>query len=169
MDHVILDRQLKAMGFDLEELSDFATLIHYEGLSLLNLWEDDDENFFRMALPRFYDVTDDNRAQLLDIVNRINLQLKYTKICVDDDSIWAYYEHFVTTETNVESLLEHAIHTLQVTLFTFHHYIDGDETEEDDDDEEIHTSDSMDDLVDVGDDERSVLEQDNSDVIDVDQ
>lgn len=171
MDHSILDQQLKTMGFDTEEMAGFATVIRYEGLSILNFWEADDENFLRLALPRFYDVTDENRALLLDIANRINIQLKYTKVCVEDDALWAYYEHYVTSETDLETLLEHSIRCLQATLFTFHHYVNGDEQDNDEDEEDgtISTSDNLDDLDDVTGGERSVLEEEHTDVLDEEQ
>lgn len=125
MNHEIVSRHLKTMGFEVEEVPDFATLFHYEGLTFAAIWEDDDEHFLRLALPKIFDVTDDNRISILTVVNEVNLRVKYTKICVSDNSVWVYYEHYFTLETDGENVLEHAIRLLQATLFEFNRIIDG--------------------------------------------
>jgi hypothetical protein len=166
MDHAIVKTKLRTMGFDVEDVAGYATIFRYEGLTYLSLWEDDDDAFFRLALPKFYDVMDDNRASILDIVNTVNLRIKYAKTCIENNSVWAYYEHFVTRETDLEAVIEHAIRVLQATLFEFHRAIDGDGS--DGDDEDVKQK-GYDDLEDVVEGERIVLDDDLSDIEDLEQ
>jgi len=60
---------------------------------MLYLFDDDDDEFFRMAAPKIFDVTEENRESLLDIANEINIKLKYSKTTVLDDAVWVSYEH----------------------------------------------------------------------------
>jgi len=57
---------LAVLGFEVEEIPDFGFLFRYEGLSIVYM-PDDDENFLRFAAPHMFDVTEDNRAFVLEI------------------------------------------------------------------------------------------------------
>jgi hypothetical protein len=125
MNHDIVNIQLQRMGFDVDFVPGYATLFSYEGLTCFYEWDDDDDDFLRLSLPKIYDVTDDNRALLLEIINDVNQTVKYTKTCIYQDSVWIYYEQYRVTQEQLEEQLEQAIRALQATLFEFHHFIDG--------------------------------------------
>jgi thiaminase len=129
----------KALGFDLEELPDYAYMTQYEGMTMLYLFDDDDDEFFRMAAPKIFDVTEENRESLLDIANEINIKLKYSKTTVLDDAVWVSYEHHFLDEEHIDAIIEHAMMLLQATVYAFHRRVNGDElnpSQDDDTDDE---------------------------------
>jgi hypothetical protein len=102
-------------------------MTQYEGMTLLYLFDDDDEEFFRMAAPKIFDVTEENRELLLDIVNEINIKLKYSKTTVLDDAVWVSYEQLLSDDEHIDAVIEHSIMVLQATVYAFHRRVNGDD------------------------------------------
>ena len=74
-----LMKTFEEMGFTLETCpdSDGYYLFHYEGLSFLWLYNDDDEQFFNLSLPGILDIDDDNREVVRAVTDKVNSTIKY--------------------------------------------------------------------------------------------
>lgn len=131
--------QIEELGFSIEEAGDFGYVFKYEELTILYM-PDDDENFLRFAVPNIYDVTDENKCFVLEVVNDTNMSIKYSKTCVYGDSVWVFYEYRLFGEDNLEDIIEHSMLLLQASYFLFHRKLEGDDTlpgeDEDDDDDD---------------------------------
>lgn len=130
------------LGFSIEEAGDFGYVFKFEELTILYM-PDDDENFLRFAVPNIYDVTDENKRFVLEVVNDTNMSIKYSKTCVYGDSVWVFYEYRLFGEDNLEDIIEHSMLLLQASYFLFHRKLEGDDTlpgeDEDDDDNNNET------------------------------
>ncbi len=126
---------LAILGFEVEEIPDFGFMFRYEGLALVYM-PDNDENFLRFAAPNIFDVTEENRAFVLDVVNDTNLTIKYSKVCVYGDQVWAFYECRLFGEGQIEDIVEHSLLLLHATVALFHRKIEGEDLETDDNDNE---------------------------------
>lgn len=140
----IVINELKAMGFELFELSGVGYYFNYDDINYLYIPDDDDEHFLRIVIPYLFDVTDENRMMVLDAISETNLLLKYTKTCIMyENTVWAIYEHYLNSTENMTELLEHIIRVLEATANVFHKKMNGEEvigrSEESDDcsDEEL--------------------------------
>ena len=131
--------KIEELGFSIEEAGDFGYVFKFEELTILYM-PDDDENFLRFAVPNIYDVTDENKRFVLEVVNDTNMSIKYSKTCVYGDSVWVFYEYRLFGEDNLEDIIEHSMLLLQASYFLFHRKLEGDDTlpgeDEDDDDNE---------------------------------
>jgi hypothetical protein len=130
--------QLKVMGFELIEVGHCAYAFQYENI-WMSYFNETDESCIRMTAPRIYDVTDDNREELLRIINKINGSINYTKITLWGDNVWVFYEHYLLDGENIEVIIEHIIEVLKATVYLFLLEVNGqdtdsifEETEEDD-------------------------------------
>lgn len=134
--------KFEELGFSIEEAGDFGYVFKYEELTILYM-PDDDENFLRFAVPNIYDVTDENKPFVLEVVNDTNMSIKYSKTCVYGDSVWVFYEYRLFGEDNLEDIIEHSMLLLQASYFLFHRKLEGDDTlpgeDEDDDDNDNET------------------------------
>lgn len=134
--------KIEELGFSIEEAGDFGYVFKYEELTILYM-PDDDENFLRFAVPNIYDVTDENKPFVLEVVNDTNMSIKYSKTCVYGDSVWVFYEYRLFGEDNLEDIFEHSMLLLQASYFLFHRKLEGDDTlpgeDEDDDDNNNET------------------------------
>lgn len=131
--------KLEELGFTLEKAGESSHVFKYEGLTILYM-PDDDENFLRFAVPGIFDVTDENKDLVLGVVNATNLAIKYSKTCVYDDDVWAFFEYRTFDDEHLEEILEYAMLLLQATYYLFYRKIEGDDTipDEDDDENEIN-------------------------------
>ncbi len=132
--------KIEELGFSIEEAGDFGYVFKFEELTILYM-PDDDENFLRFAVPNIYDVTDENKRFVLEVVNDTNMSIKYSKTCVYGDSVWVFYEYRLFGEDNLEEIIEHSMLLLQASYFLFHRKLEGDDTlpGEDEDDNNNET------------------------------
>ena len=128
--------QLEELGFALEEAGEYGCFFRFEGLNVLYMPDDDDENFLRFALPSIYDVTEENKYLVLEVVNNTNMTIKYSKTCVFGDDVWVFYEYRLFSEDHLEDIIEHSMRLLQATFFLFHRKIEGDDSLPSEDDDE---------------------------------
>lgn len=120
---------LEVMGFDIEEVSDFGYVFKFEGLTLLFM-PDEDEDFLRFAAPNVFDVTDENRGFVLEVVNGTNLTIKYSKVCVCGERVWAFYEYRLFGDGELEDIIEHCLLLLRATLALFLRKVEGEDIED---------------------------------------
>ena len=132
--------KIEELGFSIEEAGDFGYVFKIEELTILYM-PDADENFLRFAVPNIYDVTDENKRFVLEVVNDTNMSIKYSKTCVYGDSVWVFYEYRLFGEDNLEDIIEHSMLLLQASYFLFHRKLEGDDTlpGEDEDDNNNET------------------------------
>lgn len=119
--------KLEELGFSLEEAGDFGYIFKYEELTILYM-PDDDENFLRFAVPNIYDVTEENKPFVLEVVNETNMAIKYSKTCVYGEDVWVFYEYRLFGDGELEEIIEHSMLLLQATYFLFHRKIEGDDS-----------------------------------------
>lgn len=129
MDKKEVLEKLEVIGFEVEEVPDFGYVFKYEGMNILFM-PDDDEDFLRFAAPHIFEVTDENRASVLEIVNDTNLGIKYSKVCVYGEQVWGFYEHRLFGETDLEEIIEHSLFLLRATVAVFLRKIDGEDFED---------------------------------------
>lgn len=120
--------KLENLGFVTEEIPDLGYVFKYEEMAILYMPDDDDENFLRFAVPNIYDVTEENKPFVLEVVNDTNMAIKYSKTCVYSEDVWVFYEYRLFEENDLEDIIEHCILLLQATYFLFHRKIEGEDS-----------------------------------------
>ena len=83
-----------------------------EDCNFIYVDNDEDETFFQLALPAFYEVDESNRETALDAANQCNMELKVVKTCVAGDSVWAMFEVLLDRTPDVEVMMPRAIRML---------------------------------------------------------
>lgn len=126
MNKELVLEKLEEFGFSVKEIPDFGFVFNYEEINYLYT-PDEDEDFLRFSVPNIFDVTDENRALVFEIINQTHLKIKYGKVCVYGDNVWATYEHRVFNNDNIEEIIEHCLMLLQATVVLFHRLVEGDD------------------------------------------
>ena len=80
------------LGFKLEEEEGMGYCFNYEGLNLLYMYNESDEEFLNIALPGIVEVEDDKMLQICALLEKINSTLKYIKAYMLGNSVWLFYE-----------------------------------------------------------------------------
>ncbi len=123
---------LHELGFQTEEVPDYGYLFHYEGVVLLYMPDEDDDQFFRITFPNIHRFEKEDRAFILDIVNEVNSRIKYTKTIVTGNDVWVSFEQRIPTDDCqlAQDTIEHALRVVQTTAHLFHNLLNGDDAEE---------------------------------------
>lgn len=80
------------LGFKLEEEEGMGYSFNYEGLNLLYMYNENDEEFLNVALPGIIEVEEDRLLQICALLEKINSTLKYVKAYILGNSVWLFYE-----------------------------------------------------------------------------
>ena len=80
------------LGFKLEEEDGMGYCFNYEGLNLLYMYNESDEEFLNIALPGIVEVEEDRMLQICALLEKINSTLKYIKAYMVGNSVWLFYE-----------------------------------------------------------------------------
>ena len=80
------------LGFKLEEEEGMGYCFNYEGLNLLYMYNENDEEFLNIALPGIVEVEEDRMLQICALLEKINSTLKYVKAYMLGNSVWLFYE-----------------------------------------------------------------------------
>lgn len=86
----------------------------------------DDEPYLQIALPRIYDVTDDNLIEVLAACNNINRTMKVAKTIITGDncSVWAVYETILDSNPVYDDFLPRALNILVETQKNFYEVVE---------------------------------------------
>ena len=82
----------RELGFKLEEEEGMGYCFNYEGMNLLYMYNENDEEFLNIALPGIVEVEDDKMLQICALLEKINSTLKYIKAYMLGNSVWLFYE-----------------------------------------------------------------------------
>lgn len=140
----IILQELNAMGYEPTEVESLGYVFCHEDKYFLYSPEDDDEEFLRIAIPQLYDVTEENRIDVIKALHETAYLIKYSKpVIMYTDSVWAIYEHKLVTTDNLSEILEHIIRVLEVTAFVFQKKINGEKLNFEDSSEDENSDDSI--------------------------
>ena len=82
----------RELGFKLEEEEGMGYRFNYEGLNLLYMYNENDEESLNIALPGIVEVEEDKMLQTFVLLEKINSTLKYIKAYMLGKSVWLCYE-----------------------------------------------------------------------------
>lgn len=103
---------LKTQGFCPKVDEHGGIIFKYQMATFLFINNDEDEEFFQLAMPHIYQVTDDNRDIVLEAANKTNTSMKVAKISVLDDSVWAFFEILLDQSPDVKDIIPRALNIL---------------------------------------------------------
>jgi hypothetical protein len=118
---------LRSLGFDPQDNENDSFSLGFENLTVLYMWDEDDEDFYRAAIPAIFEVNDENREMVMELVNRANMRMKFTKTTIYGDSVWIFYEASIWDDSLMEAIIEHSVYLLKATFYYFHSMIEGNE------------------------------------------
>ena len=106
----------RELGFKLEEEEGMGYCFNYEGLNLLYMYNENDEEFLNIALPGIVDVEEDKMLQICALLEKINSTLKYIKAYILGNSVWLLYERQLFGEEDLLTVISRMILHLEAGL-----------------------------------------------------
>ena len=114
---------LRKEGFCPEVDENNNIVFKYQMVTFVFFNNDEDEDYFQLAMPFIYNVTDDNRDIALEALNNTNQSVKVAKVCLVDDCAWVFFEIFLDSSPEVKDILPRALNCLMATRQTFYENI----------------------------------------------
>lgn len=118
-----LGAYLASEGHEPQE-TDFGYVFEYQNLTFLIFWDDDDDQYLKIALPGIFNVDDNNRDDALAAANEVNKEWKVIKAVVTDDEVWVVAEQFVDKDPNLVDLVPRTIKILAQGRISFYEHLD---------------------------------------------
>lgn len=104
------------LGFKLKETEGMGYNFNYEGLNLLYMYNENDEEFLNIALPGIIEVEEDRMLQICALLEKINSTLKYVKAYILGNSVWLFYERELFGEEDLMMVISRMILHLEAGL-----------------------------------------------------
>lgn len=119
-------KALDNLGFTVDEFGGHFYHFEYEELNYLYNYDERDEDFLFLSVPNIFQVSEENAAMVMPVINQANNIVKYAKITYSQEMVWATLEYPLFDWVNIEELLEFAINVLQSAATTFDRVLRGD-------------------------------------------
>ena len=104
------------LGFKLEDAGNGGYSFTYEGLNLLLLYNENDEDFLNIALPGIIEADDGKVLLICALMEKINSTLKYVKAYLFGDSVWMFYERELLGGEDLPQVISRMILHLEAGL-----------------------------------------------------
>ena len=103
---------LRKEGFCPEE-TEFGLYFKCEGKNFLLIYDDDDEQYFRLMMPCIFEMTDENEDEVYRAMNEVNSSVKVIKAYIMcENEVWLGFEVLVDTTPVVGDFIPRAISML---------------------------------------------------------
>lgn len=125
MKQIEIKKKLQELGYDLTRVSKGFYMFSSNGTKMLYVPEKQAPECLRFAIPCLYEVTDENKQFLSDIINHTNLSVKYAKTMIINQQVWMIYEYHTPENVDIEEVITHCLLTLLASKKTFFDLIEG--------------------------------------------
>lgn len=107
-----LEEYLKKEGF-CPEKTEFGLQFKYETLDFIHFRDDQDENFLNIFFPQIFEVTAENRADVLDAVNKANADVKVAKGAIRfENAVWAGVEMLLSDNFDLGDIVPRSLNMM---------------------------------------------------------
>lgn len=119
---------LHQLGFRPELVDeDFGYRFPYEDLTLLYTPQDETQ-CLKLSVPGIFDVTEENRATVLESMAKLCTRMRFVQPVLMFDSVCLEYHHYLDTDIEpTPELLEHMVLLLVCSMVTFHKIINNED------------------------------------------
>ena len=116
---------LREEGFCPKVDDDGDVFFKCEGRNFLFFCNEEDNDFFQLAMPAIFDVTEDNREMVLEACNAITRSIKVAKCIVIDqqNAVWLLCEMLLDHTPNIEDILPRSVAILRAAQQEFYNAI----------------------------------------------
>ncbi len=103
---------LKSQGLMPRIDEDNDIIFKYQMRTFIYFNNDDDEMFFRLALPGIFDVTDENRITVLEAMNEVNKGMKVAKAYIPREDVWLATEIMMDSTPVLDDMVPRLLNIL---------------------------------------------------------
>lgn len=83
------------------------------------VFDESDPFYFRLILPNVFNVTEANKQDMYETINRMNTEIKAAKATIINNAVWVSIEQFVYSRDKIDELFNRAISVLEAFVNRF--------------------------------------------------
>lgn len=115
---------LREEGFCPKE-EEFGIAFKCEGYTYLLLYDENDDQYFRLMMPNIFEVTEENLQTVLVTLNKVNADAKVVKAYTPvPDSVWIGFEVLVDSTPVLADFVPRAIGMLRGAQKKFYEFLE---------------------------------------------
>ena len=99
---------LSEEGFRPED-TPFGIYFKCEGLNFYIHWDEEDAFYLSLSLPSIASTDENNRADALEVANKVNMNRKVVKCVIANDDVWVTAEQLLDTDPNYKDVIPRTI------------------------------------------------------------
>ena len=100
-------------------------MFEHNDLTFILFWDDNDNQYLKLALPGIYNVDDNNRDDALVAVNEVNIEWKVIKAVVLTDEVWVVAEQLIDVDPNLSDLIPRTLQILMSGRESFYEHLEA--------------------------------------------
>lgn len=104
---------------------EFGFYFRYQMLNFLIHWDEEDELFLRISLPSIFSCDENNRADVLEAANKVNLGRKVVKCVITDDDVWIVAEQLMDSDPKFDDFIPRTLSMLLQARDCFYDALKG--------------------------------------------
>ena len=120
----VLGRYMVESGYSPKE-TDFGFVFNHKNLTFLIFWDDNDNQYLKLALPGIYNVDDNNKLNSLKAANEVIKEWKVIKAVVTSDEVWVVAEQLIDKDPNFPDLIPRTIQILMSGRKSFYEHLES--------------------------------------------
>lgn len=119
-------KYIDSNGIKIQNEDEISISFERNGLQYTFVCEKSDPYYFRVILPNILKVNAENKQEILQLVNSINLKFKVAKsVIVEDKNVWISVELFVYSMNNMDELFDRIFILHEVVLNEYKEYLNS--------------------------------------------
>jgi hypothetical protein len=131
---------LREEGYKAHTDDDGDIVFKCQGKTLLFMPHEDDDEYFHLVLPAFWDAEGEEFAPACAACSQLNARLKVAKVFIPRDSVWATAEMFISPFEGFKAIFDRTVNLLTSIPEEFRRIVNelegSDEDEDEDEDED---------------------------------
>ena len=117
-------KYIDSKGIKIQSEDETTIFFERNGLQYTFVCEKSDPYYFRIILPNILKVNAENKQEILQLVNSMNLKFKVAKsYIVEDKNVWISVESFVYSMSNIDELFDRIFILYEVVLNEYREYL----------------------------------------------
>ena len=100
----------KELGFKVEKFNENVYGLTYDTIKLIYRYYPEDENFLDVGMP--FDISNMNNISVYELANNLNVRLKFVKVYVYKNNLWAACERNLSLADDLKSTLEDVVYCM---------------------------------------------------------
>lgn len=102
---------------------DYGLYFRYQMLTFIIHWDEEDAFFLRISMPAIFAADENNRGDVLEAINAVNLERKVIKCLLVDSEVWVASEQLLDSTPKYEDIIPRTLDALLGARMGFYEHL----------------------------------------------